>query len=128
MLLKLVNSSKEDNTDLVASIQEKLNGLTKGYYNTPDDEKTINKKLNTIMCTVNEILVFNKKYHNQQGQGLKILTLQQMFSKLPISLAQLKAGINSQKLKNKIRQLLYSLYRSKKLSKTIYKYLMNTII
>ena len=128
MLLKLVNSSKEDNTDLVASIQEKLNGLTKGYYNTPDDEKAINKKLNTIMCTVNEILVFNKKYHNQQGQGLKILTLQQMFSKLPISLAQLKAGINSQKLKNKIRQLLYSLYRSKKLSKTIYKYLMNTII
>ena len=128
MLLKLVNSSKEDNTDLVASIQEKLNGLTKGYYNTPDDEKAINKKLNTIMCTVNEILVFNKKYHNQQGQGLKILTLQQMFSKLPISLAQLKAGINSQKLKNKIRQLLYSLYRSKKLSKTIYKHLMNTII
>ena len=128
MLLKLVNSSKEDNTDLVASIQEKLNGLTKGYYNTLDDEKAINKKLNTIMCTVNEVLVFNKKYHNQQGQALKILTLQQMFSKLPISLAQLKAGINSQKLKNKIRQILYSFFRSKKLSKTIYKHLMNTII
>ena len=50
-----------------------------------------------------------------------------MLSRLPISLAQLKAGYNSQELKNKIRQLLYSLYRSKKLSKTIYKHLMNAI-
>ena len=41
--------------------------------------------------------------------------------------AQLQAGNNSQKLKNEIRQLLYSLYRSKKLSKTIYNSLMNTI-
>ena len=56
---------------------------------------------------------------NQRGQGLKTL--------LPISLAQLKAGNNSQKLKNEIRQLLYSLYRSKTLSKTIYKHLMNAI-
>ena len=53
---------------------------------------------------------------NQRGQGLKMLTPQQMLSRLPISLAQLKAENNSQKLKNEIRQLLYSLYRSKKLS------------
>ena len=65
---------------------------------------------------------------NQGGQGLKILTPQQMLSRLSISLAQLKAGNNSEKLKNEIRQLLYSLYRSKKLSKTIYEHLMNTII
>ena len=50
-----------------------------------------------------------------------------MLSRLPISLAQLKAGNNSEKLKNEIRQLLYSLYRSKKLSKTIYKHLINAI-
>ena len=55
----------------------------------------------------------------QEGQGLKILTQQQMLTRLPISLAQLKAGSNSQKPKNEIRQLLYSLYRSKKLSKTV---------
>ena len=47
----------------------------------------------------------------QQGQGLKILTPQQMITRLPILLAQLKAGNNSQKVKNEIRQLLYSLYR-----------------
>ena len=50
-----------------------------------------------------------------------------MLSRLTTSLAQLKAENNSQKLKNEIRQLLYSLYSSKKLSKTIYNYLMNAI-
>ena len=46
-------------------------------------------------------------------KGLKILTPNQMLSRLPISLAQLNAGNNSEKLKNENRQLLYSLYRSK---------------
>ena len=50
-----------------------------------------------------------------------------MLTRLPVSLTQLKAGNNSQKLKNEIRHLLYSLYRSKKLSKTIYKHVMNAI-
>ena len=63
----------------------------------------------------------------QQGQGVKILTPKQLITRLPILLAQLKAGNNSQKLKNEIIQLLYSLNRSKKLSKTIYENLMNTI-
>ena len=67
------------------------------------------------------------KRRNQQGQGLKMLTPNQMLSRLPIALAQLKAGNNSQKLINEIRQLLYSLYRSKKLTKTIYNHLINTI-
>ena len=48
---------------------------------------------------------------NQRGQGLKMLTPEQMLSRLPISLAQLKAGNNTHKLKNEIRQLLHSLYR-----------------
>ena len=51
-----------------------------------------------------------------------------MLSRLPITLAQLQAGNNSQELKNEMRQLLYLLNRSQKLSKTIYKHLMNTII
>ena len=50
-----------------------------------------------------------------------------MLSRLPITLAQLKAGNNSEKLKNEIRQLLYSLYDSKKSSKTIYNHLINAI-
>ena len=63
---------------------------------------------------INEILDFNKEIKKQQGSGLKILTPNQMLSRLPISLAQLKAGNNSGKLKNEIRQILCSLYRSKK--------------
>ena len=50
-----------------------------------------------------------------------------MLSRLPISLTQLKAGNNSEKLKNEIRQLLCSLYHSKKLTKTICDNLTNTI-
>ena len=57
---------------------------------------------------------------NQQGKGLKILTPNQMLSRLPISLAQLKVGNNYEKLKNEIRRLLYSLYRSKKFTKQLY--------
>ena len=53
---------------------------------------------------VQEILEFNRQ--NQEGQGLKILTPQQMLSRLPISLAQLKAGNNSEKLKNEIRHTI----------------------
>ena len=64
---------------------------------------------------------------NQQGQGLKILTLDQMLNRLLIILSQLKAGNNSQKLINEIRQLLHSLYCSEKLTKTIYNHLINTI-
>ena len=63
----------------------------------------------------------------QKAKGLKILTLNQMLNRLPISLAQLKVGNNSEKLKNEIRQLLYSLYRSKKLNKQIYKSLIDII-
>ena len=69
--------------------------------------------------------IFNGQ--TKEGKGLKILTPDQMLSRLPISLAQLKAGNNSEKLKNEIRQLLYSLYRSKKLTKQLYKSLIDII-
>ena len=64
---------------------------------------------------------------NKLGEGLKILTPDQMLSRLLITLAQLKAGNNSQKLKNEIKQLLYSLYRSKILTTAIYNHLISTI-
>ena len=75
-----------------------------------EEEKEIEKSNETI-DVVEKVLEFNKQ--NQLGQGLKIPTPDQMLSRLPITLAQLKAGNNSQKLINEIRQLLYSLYSSK---------------
>ena len=89
-----------------------------------EEEKEIEKS-NEIIDIVEKILEFNKQ--NQQGQGLKILTPDQMLSRLPITLAQLKAGNNSEKLKNEIRQQLYSLYRSKKLTKQLYESLVDII-
>ena len=64
---------------------------------------------------------------NQQGQGLKILTPNQMLSRLPVSLAHLNLENNSEKCKNEIRQLLYSLYRSNKLTKQLHKSLIDII-
>ena len=78
------------------------------------------------MEIVNKIFDFNKEIQ-KKGSGLKILTPNQMLCRLPISLAQLKASNNSEKLKNKIRQNLYSLYRSKKLTKQLYKSLVDTL-
>ena len=89
------------------------------------EEKREIEKPNKIVEIVEESLKFNKQ--NQKGEGLKILTPNQLLSRLPIPLAQLKAGNNSEKLKNNIRQLLYSLYRSKKLTKEIYKSLVDII-
>ena len=66
------------------------------------------KKSNEIVDPVVQILNFNNQ--NQEGKGLNILTPQRMLSRLRISLAQLQAGNNSEKL-NEIRQLFYSFYR-----------------
>ena len=88
-------------------------------------EEIKNEKRNDILGVTNEILDFNKEIQKQQGSGLKILTPNQMHNRLAISLAQIKAGNNSEKLKNEIRQILYSLYRSKKHTEQFYKSLVD---
>ena len=85
------------------------------------------KKPNEAVGNVKEIIDFNKEIQKQQGSGLKILRPNEMLGGLPITLAQLKAGNNSEKLKNEIRQLFYSLQRSKKLTKQFYKNLVDII-
>ena len=64
---------------------------------------------------------------SKKGEGLKILTNKQMLNRLPILLAQIEAGNNSIKLKNEARQILYSLYRSKVLTKTVYNNFIKSI-
>ena len=91
-------------------------------------EEIKTEKPNETLEIATQIIDFNKEIQKQQeGLGLKILTPNQMLGRLPISLAQLKAGNNSEKLKNEIRQLLYSLYRSKKHAKQLYKSLVDII-
>ena len=93
-------------------------GYDRDYYNINGyNARSLNRKGNKRKAL--------KK--NITGSGLKILTLQQMLARLPILLAQVQAGNNSRDLKNEIRQLLYSLYRSKQISKTVYRNLIATI-
>ena len=104
----MINSGLKDLKEVITNMSE---------------EKKIEKPIE-IVNVVEDILQFNRQ---QQGQGLKILTPDQMLSRLPITLAQLKAENNSEKLKNEIRQLLYFLYRSKKLTNQLYKSLIDII-
>ena len=60
------------------------------------------------------------KYRATKGKGPKILTLKQMLQRLPIALAQVKAGNNSESLLNEIRQIAYSSHQSKQMSKKVY--------
>ena len=108
--------NKNKNKKLVIVIKSGLSDLKSKTKEIFEDEKKIEKP-DEILKNFEEILEFNKQ--NQSGKGLKILTPNQMLSRLPITLAQLKAGNNYEKLKNEISQLLYSLYRSKTLTKQL---------
>ena len=66
-------------------------------------------------------------YESKHGIGLKILTLKQMLQRLPIPLAQAKAGKNSESLLNEIRQMVYSLYQSKEITKKVYNHIIKSI-
>ena len=111
-----VNLIKSGLRDFKEEIKDMSRKRRKEEKETEQPNETVN--------IVGKILEFNRQ---QSGQGLKTLTQSQMLNRLPISLAQLNAENNSEKLKNEIRQLLYSLCRSKKLTKNIYKSLIDII-
>ena len=111
-------NNKKKNNDLVNVIKSGWSDLKDEIEKMSENEIELEKP-NKMVDIVERILEFNRQ--NQQGQGLRILTLEQMVSRLPIALAHLQPGNNSEKLKNEIRQLLYFLYRLKELSKPIYK-------
>ena len=105
-------------------INSGLQDLKEEIEEMSEEERKIEKPDKTVKI-IEDILKFNKQ--NQEGKGLKSLTPNQTLSRLPITLAQLKAGNSSEKLKNEIRQLLYSLYRSKNMTKQVYNNLINHI-
>ena len=111
-LYKIKN--KMENNELVNVIESGLVDLKNNIKKMSKEEIKIEKP-NEIINIVEEILKFNRK--KQSGGGSKIPTPEQMPRRSPITLAQVKARNNSEKLKNEIRQLLFSLYRSKKLTK-----------
>ena len=122
---RLSNAKGELNKKQVYFINKQLTKIKNIVKNVSEDHKLKTKENENIINVIETILELNNK--NQLGEGLKILTLDQMLSRLPITLAQLKAGNNSEKLINNIRQLLYSLHCSQKLTKKIYNQLISTI-
>ena len=96
-------NDKGKNNNLISVTKTGLIDLEKEIEKISEDEIKIEKP-DKILKIAKEILELNKQ--NQSAEGLKILTPNQILSRLPITLAQLKAGNNSEKFKNEIRQLL----------------------
>ena len=71
--------------------------------------------------------IYKSKQNETKGKGLKILTPRQMLQRLPVALAQVKPGNNSENLLNEIRQIVYSLYQSKEITKKVYNNLMKSL-
>ena len=124
MLEYLYKVNASQNNELVSLINSELKDLKKEIKKMSEEER-IAEKPDNIVKIVEKILNFNKQ--QQSGEGIKMLTPNQMLSRLSISLPQLEAGNNSNKLKNEIRQLLYSLYRSKNMTKRVYNNLIKHI-
>ena len=70
---------------------------------------------------------YKSKQNETEGKGLKILPPKQMLQRLPIALAQVKAGNNSESLLNEIRKIVYSLYQSKQITKKVYNNIIKSI-
>ena len=124
MLLNKTNDT-EKNKKLVNLINSGLKDL-KEEIKKMSEAEIENEDPESIVEIVEKILKFNKQ-NQQKGQGIKILTRNQMLNRLPIALAQFQAGNNSNKFKNEIKQLLYSLDRSRNMTKQIYKSLSGII-
>ena len=125
MIKRLKNTSDKRNKNMIELINKKPTKMKNILKNVPKDKVFKIEENEKIINIVERILELNSE--KQSGLGLQILTSNQMLSTLPITLAQLKAGNNSEKLKNEIRQLLYSVYRPKRLTKQLYKSLIDII-
>ena len=70
---------------------------------------------------------YDARNNETKGIGLKISTPKQMLQKLPIALAQVKAGNNYESFLNEIRQIVYSLYQSKQINIQVYNNIIKSI-
>ena len=131
--LALINKTRDGKISLtdVKNNQEKsksyLGEIKKGSNKGKSKEqKNALYNIETLYKTINEaikfyddysLIMWEAKIKATNGKGLKILTPKQMLQRLPIALPQVKAGNNSESLLNEIRQIVYSLYQSKQITK-----------
>ena len=124
---------KDKNSTELLSIQNFLDDINNEDITNKDDARKKIKNLKNdvksdeLKDIVKELECAIFGYEELSGSGPKILTNKQMLNRLPILLAQIQAGNNLSKLKNEATQILYSLYRSKELTKTVYNNLIKAI-
>ena len=124
---------KEKKSNELLSIQDVLDNINNEYIENKDDAREKFKnfkndvKSNELKDIVKELERAIRRNEEFSGSGLKILTKKQMLNRLPILLTQIQTVNNLNKLKNEARQILYSLYRSKLLTKTVYNNLIKVI-
>ena len=118
------------------NVLEYLNVIRKGNKNA--EQRKTSTNINMIYNARSDAIKFiedcgsmiieaKKLAREQEGTGLKILTPNQMLKRLRIALAQVKGGNNSESLLNEIRQIVYSLYRSKEITKKVYNNIISSI-
>ena len=102
--------------------KEVINNLEK-FYNSREEVINFFRDYIEMLSDAN----YDAKQNETEGKGLKILTPKEMLQRLPISIAQVKAGNNSESLLNQIRQIVYSLYQSKQITKKVYNNIIKSI-
>ena len=127
--------SLEEGKFLQQDYEKDLKEIRKG--NKGAEQKKTSANINVLFNARNNAIKFIKDYRsmileakrlaNQEGAGLKTLTPKPLLQILPIALAQIKAGNNSESLLNKIRQIVYSLYQSKEITKKVYNNIIKSI-
>ena len=119
-----------------ANLLSYINDFMKTKPRDPEKKRLRSDVLNSVSSLVQEremVLtafksgIFQVSKESQEGEGLKIVTPNQMLKRLPIAIAQVKAGNNSESLLNEIRQIVYSLYRSKEITKKVCNNIINSI-
>ena len=132
------NTTLEDIEKEQIELKRDLGHIKQGYpkNRSKEQEKTKNNIKNLYDSREKVVQLFNDYAKNmskniydskQKRTGLKILRPNQMLKRLPIALAQIKAGNNSESLLNEIREIVYSFYRSKKIIKKVFNNIIKSI-
>ena len=138
-IIDKIRNSKTSLTDVKsnrAKFKSNLTEVKKAYKTRAKEQKDTLYNTETLYKARNEAIEFYDNYSSMMSEAklkatkraiLKLLTPKQMLQRLPITLAHVKAGNISKNLSNEIRQIVYSLYQSKEITKKVYKKIIKSI-
>ena len=126
---KVEGNQKQFKSNLNEITRGSPKNKSKNQLNTIENIKNIYESRKKVIELYNDYvkIMSEAKYKTKYGEGIIILTAKQMLQRLPIALAQVKAGNNSENLLNEIRQIIYYLYQSKEITKKVYNNIIKSI-